>query len=73
MKLRWKLAIGLMALGVCVLAFVSLVDVAGKRAVAEARQALRRKGFKTDLAEFDLSTTPELRQRERVLTNADFD
>ncbi len=73
MKLRWKIAIGMMVLGLGFTAFVSLIDVAGKRAVAEARQSLRQQGFKTDLSEFDFSTSPELRQREQVLTNVGFD
>lgn len=70
MKLRWKTAIGLMVLGIGFVVFLSLVDVAGKRAVAEARQALRQQGFKTDLSEFNFVTSPELRQREHALTNA---
>lgn len=72
MKLRWKIAIGVMVLGIGFAVFVSLIDVAGKRAVAEVRQTLQREGFKTDLSEFDFTTSPELRQREHVLTNADF-
>ena len=35
-----------------------------KSAVAETRQTLRAQGFKTDLADFNFSTTPELRARE---------
>lgn len=73
MKLRWKIAIGMMVLGIGFAAFVALIDGAGKRAVAEARQSLRQQGFKTDLSEFDFSTSPELRQREHALTNASLD
>ncbi|MGC3956719.1 MAG: hypothetical protein QM813_01765 [Verrucomicrobiota bacterium] len=72
MKLRWKIAIGMMVLGVGFVAFVSLTDVTGKRAVAEARQSLRQHGFKTDLADFNFTSSPELRRREAILTNADF-
>src|ERR1035437_6757160 len=44
-------------------------DAAAAEALAETRQALRAQGFKTDLADFDLSTTPELRAREAILKN----
>ena len=44
-------------------------DAAAAKALAETRQALRAQGFKTDLADFDLSTTPELRAREAILKN----
>ncbi len=40
-------------------------------AVDQVRRELRQQGFKIDLAEFDFSTTPELRARAHVLTNAD--
>lgn len=70
--MRWKVSVSLMILGACFAVFVSLVDGTGKRAVAEARQVLRREGFKTELAEFDFSTAPELRSREHAVTNASF-
>lgn len=35
--------------------------------VAETRQALRQQGFRTDLADFDFSTSDELRAREAAL------
>ena len=35
--------------------------------MAETREALRQQGFKTDLSEFDFSTSSELRAREAVL------
>jgi len=44
-------------------------DDAAARAVTEARQALRAQGFKTDLADFDFSTPPDMRARASVLTN----
>ncbi|HEY5505250.1 MAG TPA: hypothetical protein VIK28_08830, partial [Sedimentisphaerales bacterium] len=37
----------------------------------ETRQTLRQQGFKTDLADFNFSTSPELRAREAILTAAD--
>lgn len=41
---------------------------AGLQLVARTREALRREGFKTDLSQFDFSTSPELRTREAALT-----
>jgi hypothetical protein len=45
----------------------SRADESGQKAVAETLQSLRKAGFKTDLADFDLSTSPELRAREAIL------
>ena len=42
-----------------------------QKAVEETRQTLRQQGFKTDLADFNFSTSPELRAREAILTAAD--
>ena len=39
--------------------------------LAETRQALRQAGFKTDLADFDFSTSSEFRERADVLTAYD--
>jgi hypothetical protein len=39
----------------------------GPQLVAETRQSLRQQGFKTDLADFDFSTSPEMRAREAAL------
>jgi hypothetical protein len=44
-------------------------DRAAVQAVADTRLALRQQGFKTDLAEFNLSTSPELQARAAILTN----
>lgn len=49
---------------------LSCADDAGQKAVAETRQALGKERFKTDLADFDLSTSPELRAREAILKEA---
>jgi len=48
------------------LAILNAAD-AGPGAVAETRQALRDKGFKTDLKDFDFSTTGEVFKREMIL------
>ena len=63
-KFLWKAAAALILVGaVCVL-LMSRADTAAQKAVADTRQALRAQGFKTDLADFDLSTTSELYARE---------
>jgi len=43
-----------------------------QRAVEATRRALRQQGFKTDLADFDFSTSPELRARAAALTRGEF-
>jgi hypothetical protein len=48
-------------------------DDAGQKAVDETRRSLRQQGFKTDLADFDFSTSPELRAREAILQATDPD
>ncbi len=68
MKLRWKIVLGLAALG-AVGAFLLLrPDGSGPRSVEETRRALRQQGFKTDLTEFNFSTSAELRARAAALT-----
>jgi hypothetical protein len=71
MKRRWIFILGLAVVGAfCV--FLLLVSHNGPpAAVAETRRALRLQGFKTDLSEFNFSTSPELRARAGPLTNAD--
>src|SRR5437660_9511992 len=71
MKRLWKI-IGVLV----ILAFVALVLVARsktneQKAAEEARRQLRQQGFKTELSEFNFSTTAELRARATALTNAD--
>ena len=68
MKLRWKI--------ILVLAVVFVIGVflwlrpndRDRKPVEETRLALRQQGFKTDLTDFDFSTSDELRARERALT-----
>lgn len=52
-------------IGACVL--FSLPHHRALKLLAQTRQILRQQGFKTDLSEFDLSTSPELRGREAAL------
>jgi hypothetical protein len=40
---------------------------AAQKALAQTRQELQEKGFKTDLTNFDFSTAPEIRSREAIL------
>jgi hypothetical protein len=67
---RWKSIWIAAVIGLSCWVPLSRADDAGQKAVAETRQALRKEGFKTDLADFDLSTTPELRAREAILMEA---
>jgi len=68
-NLFWKVLLLLVVIGLIYAAFPSHPDAAAKMAVTETRLALRQQGFKTDLADFDFSTSPEMRAREAILTN----
>ncbi len=68
-NLLWVLLAILLLAGWLMLLRLPPSNGAASRALAETRQSLREQGFKTDLADFDLSTTPELRTREAVLKN----
>ncbi|HZI32423.1 MAG TPA: hypothetical protein VFF11_08775, partial [Candidatus Binatia bacterium] len=75
-KLYWKatryLAIILLitvAISMAFFAINSLQTHSVQNAVEETRQSLRQQGFKTDLADFDFSTSPEDQARESVLTD----
>lgn len=67
-KLLWKIAAVLVIVGVIGAVFLSRPDNSAQKAVEETRRALRQQGFKTDLADFDFSTSSELRAREAALT-----
>ncbi len=72
MKLRWIITVGVaLAFAVCLFLLLHPRDGA-QEAVAGTRRVLREQGFKTDLADFDFSTSDALRQRMSALTNADF-
>ena len=66
-NLHWKIVWIPTVVGVISAAPVSRADDAGQKAVEETRQSLRKQGFKTDLADFDFSTSPDLRAREAIL------
>jgi len=66
-KLVWIILGGIVILATAS-ALLELHQVnAVERDVAETRQTLRQQGFKTDLADFDFSTSAELRAREAAL------
>lgn len=72
MKLPWKIAIGVVVVSVigAGVAFYLLRDKDDGEALKmaqETRRKLSKEGFKVDLAEFDFSTTPELRNRAGTL------
>jgi hypothetical protein len=71
MKRRWIILVGvvLVAAGFGGWLLRGSGDSAQKT-LEETRRTLRQQGFKIELSEFDFSTSPELRVRAGVLTNA---
>ena len=70
MKLRWKVIIGLVAVGILTALALSRREGSEQRALEQTRRDLRRQGFKIDLAEFDFSVPDEFHSRITALTNA---
>jgi hypothetical protein len=73
MKRKWRIIFGAIGfLGIGAVLTIFLLDSASpeKRAAQETRRILRDHGLKTELSEFDFSTSPELRARMTALTNA---
>jgi len=68
-KLSWLVLVVLALAGLVAALRPARPDPRAVQAVAEIRQLLRQQGFKTDLADFDFATSPELRAREAILTN----
>ena len=68
-NLFWLLVPALALAGLLVVLRLPHSSAGALKAVADTRQSLRKQGFKTDLADFDFSASPELRAREAVLTN----
>ncbi|HVU09543.1 MAG TPA: hypothetical protein VHG89_13500 [Verrucomicrobiae bacterium] len=66
-NLFWLAVLLLVVGGFIYAAIPSRPDYRAKAAVAATRELLRRQGFKTDLADFDFSTPPEMRARETIL------
>lgn len=73
-NLCWEIVWILVVFGVICAVLLSRPDKnaqkAAQKAVEATRLALRQQGFKTDLADFDFSTSAELRAREAILRNA---
>jgi hypothetical protein len=57
----------LIVMGAIYVALLKRPDGQAQNAAGETRQMLRQQGFKTDLSEFDFSTSPEMREREAML------
>ncbi len=72
MKLRWIIWVGLAVITAGGLFLLLRPPDSEQKAVASTRRLLRQQGFKTDLADFDFSTSDEMRARVAVLTNTDF-
>src|SRR5439155_24657987 len=69
MKTRWKFIVVIAASSGLGALFLFRPDGGAQKALAETRRALRQQGFKTDLTEFNFSTSDELRARAAALTN----
>jgi hypothetical protein len=69
MKLRWIIAGGLTAMGVAVAIVLLRQGDDVQKALEETRRALCQQGFKTDIAQFDFSTSDEFRARANALTS----
>ena len=66
-NLDWKMVWPFAAIVAAGILFLPRQDHRGPEIVAETRQSLRQQGFKTDLADFNFSTPPEMRDREALL------
>lgn len=66
-NLFWIIVLAVVVGGIIYVLIPSRPDIHGQQIVADARQLLRQEGFKTDLADFDFSTPPEIRVRENIL------
>lgn len=72
MKRRRSIAVGTAAIGVIFACLLFVARDSEQRAVERTRRALRREGFRTDLSDFDLRASPEMRQRAAALTRGKF-
>lgn len=68
-RVLWMLALFVVALGVLSALIVSLLHSGGTELLAKTRDALRQQGYKTDLSQFDFSTSPEVRARLTALAD----
>src|ERR1051326_6641436 len=67
MKARWKITWVLVALAAIWAVWVSSTPNRAQRELEATRRELRKQGFKLDLAEFNLATSPEVRRRMAML------
>ena len=67
MKLRETIIVGLMALAVICAFVLPRSSNRERKAAEETRRLLRQQGFKTDLTEFNFSTSAEMRNRAAAL------
>ncbi|HEV2436340.1 MAG TPA: hypothetical protein VG077_10110, partial [Verrucomicrobiae bacterium] len=67
-KLAWVLVLLLAAGGILAAISASRPNSRGPQLVEQTRQVLRQQGFKTDLTDFNFSTSPELRACAAILT-----
>src|ERR1043166_4828133 len=63
MKARWKITWVLVALAAIWAVWDSSTPNRAQRELEATRRELRKQGFKLDLAEFNLATSPEVRRR----------
>ena len=66
----WKVIVVFLAVGAFAASVLWHPESGAQKAVAETRRGLRQQGFKVDLAEFDLTSSAEMRARATALTNA---
>lgn len=71
MQMRWIIVAGL-ALAIVCSCLLLQSQFSARKAVEQTRAVLRQQGFKTDLTDFDFSTSEEVRIRMAALTNADY-
>jgi len=67
MKLRGKIFLGLLATAIILVIWWLAVPNRALHQLEATRRSLRQQGFKIDLAEFNLSIPPDVRQRAAVL------
>lgn len=66
-KVAWLMLLGVLVLSTLLALFAPHHDPSLKQAVADTRQQLRDQGFKTDLADFDVTTDPATQARVAAL------
>src|SRR5436190_6309618 len=67
MKVRWKIIAACVVLAIMCSIVLSSRPNAAQRDLEQTRRSLQQQGFKIDLAEFNLSLSPELSNRAAML------